>query len=407
MLVRIFLVAILIFECLPGWGKNGLQTVEGIAKLELGATSVLFAQDSDSAQIAYSQSSLSICAETEPAQKSSDLTSKASFAIPSVLVTGGAGYIGTQTCKALMEAGYLPIVYDNLSHGHAQVVEWGILEIGDISDRKKLYQVIDKYHPVAVVHCAAFKAVGESVKDPAKYYLNNVCGSVALLDVMREKGLNKIIFSSTATLYGQVSKFCPIKETDPCHPINPYGNSKWMVEKMIQDFNQAYGLQYVILRYFNVAGADLKSQCGERGSVPQNLIPIVLKVASKKQNELQIFGTDYPTPDGTAIRDYIHVVDLADAHVKALQYLLKANPSAIINLGTGKGFSVKEVVETARLVTKQAIPVKEGPRRAGDPAFLTADDELAKKLLGWEPKHSDLKTIIESEWNWIHTNPQK
>ncbi len=344
MLIRIFLAAILIFNLLPGWGKDALQTV---------------------------------------------------------LVTGGAGYIGTQTCKALKEAGYLPIVYDNLSFGHAEAVEWGILEVGDLSDRKKLYQVIDKYHPIAVVHFAALKSAGESVKDPAKYYLNNVCGSVILLDAMREKGLYKIIFSSSAAIYGRASKFCPIKETDQCQPINPYGTSKWMVEKILQDFNQAYGLQYVALRYFNVAGADLKSRCGERGSAPQNLIPIVLQVASKKREELQIFGSDYPTPDGTAIRDYIHVGDLADAHVKALQYLLKANPSAIINLGTGKGSSVKEVVEIARSVTKQAIPVKKALRRAGDPAFLTADYELAKKLLGWEPKHSDLKTIIESEWNWI------
>ncbi len=344
MVARLFLVVILIFNFLPGWGKEISQAV---------------------------------------------------------LVTGGAGYIGTQTCKALKEASYFPIVYDNLSHGHAQAVKWGVLEIGDISDRKKLYQVIDKYHPIAVIHFAGFKSVGESGKDPAKYYLNNVCGSAILLDAMREKGVNKVILSSTATLYGQVSKFCPIKETDACQPINPYGTSKWMVEKMIQDFNQAYGLQYVILRYFNVAGADLQSQCGERGSSPQNLIPIILQVASKKREELQIFGSDYPTPDGTAIRDYIHVVDLADAHVKALQYLLKANPSAIINVGTGKGSSVKEVVAVARSVTKQIIPVKEAPRRAGDPPFLTADDERAKKLLGWEAKHSDLETIIESEWKWI------
>jgi UDP-arabinose 4-epimerase len=349
MLIRIFLTAILIFNFFPGWGKDAPQTV---------------------------------------------------------LVTGGAGYIGTQTCKALKEAGYLPIIYDNLSLGHAQAVKWGILEVGDLSDRKKLYQVMDQYHPIAVIHFAALKSVGESVKDPAKYYLNNVCGSVILLDIMREKGLNKMIFSSSATIYGQISKFCPIKETDPCQPINPYGTSKWMVEKMIQDFNQAYGLQYVVLRYFNVAGADLESLCGERGSVPQNLIPIVLQVASKKRKELQIFGNDYPTPDGTAIRDYIHVVDLAEAHVKALQYLLKDNPSAIINLGTGKGSSVKEVVEIARSVTKQTISVKEAPRRAGDPAFLTADGELAKKLLGWEPKHSDLQTIIESEWNWTQLQDQ-
>jgi UDP-glucose-4-epimerase GalE len=318
-----------------------------------------------------------------------------------VLVTGGAGYIGTQTCKALKEAGFLPIIYDNLALGHAESVKWGILEEGNLSDRKRLYETIDKYHPIAVIHVAGLKSVGESVKDPAKYYLNNVCGSIILLDVMREKGIDKMIFSSSAAIYGRNREFFSFKETDVCQPLNPYGSSKWMVEKIIHDFKEAYGLQYVVLRYFNVAGADLKSECGERGSSPKNLIPIILQVADQRQKELSIFGNDYPTPDGTAIRDYIHVVDLADAHVKALHYLLQAKPSVILNLGTGKGASVKEVIEVARSVTKQPIPIKVAPRRLGDPAFLTADFELAKKLLGWEPKHSALKTIIESEWNWI------
>ncbi len=318
-----------------------------------------------------------------------------------VLVTGGAGYIGTQTCKALKEAGFLPIVYDNLSSGHAEAVKWGILEIGDIADRKKLSEIIDKYRPAALIHIAGYKAVGESVKDPAKYYLNNVCGSAILLDVMRQKGVDKIIFSSTASLYGQTSKGKQFKESDPCRPINPYGNTKWMVEKIIHDFKEAYGLRYVILRYFNVAGADLKSECGDRGCATPNLIPIILQVARQKRKELEIYGTDYPTADGTAIRDYIHVVDLADAHVKALRYLLQGKPSITLNLGTGKGTTVKQVVETARLVTKKEIPANLVPRRAGDPPFLTADYSLAKETLGWEPMHSDLKMIIESEWNWI------
>lgn len=320
---------------------------------------------------------------------------------PAVLVTGGAGYIGTQTCKALKEAGFLPIIYDNLTLGCAENVKWGILKIGHLSDRKRLSKTIDQYHPIAVIHLAGFKSAAESVESPAKYYLNNVNESAILLDVMREKKLSKIIFSSSALTYSETSKLQPLKETDPCQPINPYGMSKWVVEKMIQDFKRAYDVQYVILRYFNVAGADLKSECGARESKPHNLIPIVLQVASQKRNEVQIFGTDYPTSDGTAIRDYVHVVDIADAHVKALQYLMQAKPSTVVNLGTGKGTSVKEVVEVARLVTKQAIPVKLAPRREGDPAFLTADFELAKNLLGWEPKHSDLKTIIESEWNWV------
>lgn len=344
MLARIFLYVIIIFNFLPGWGKE---------------------------------------------------------APPAILVTGGAGYIGTQTCKALKEAGFLPVVYDNMTLSSAENVKWGILEIGELSDRRKLYEIIDKYHPIAVIHLAALKSVKESIENPAKYYLNNVCESIILFDVMREKKLDKIIFSSSALTYAETSKFLPIKETDPCQPISPYGMSKWMVEKIVQDFKRAYDFRYVILRYFNVAGADLKSECGERGSAPHNLIPIVLQVAKQKRKELQIFGDDYPTADGTAIRDYIHVVDIADAHVKALQYLLQAKPSVVLNLGTGRGASVKEVVETARLITQQAIPVKQAPRREGDPAFLAANSELAKHLLGWEPRYSDLKTIIESEWNWI------
>jgi UDP-arabinose 4-epimerase len=320
-----------------------------------------------------------------------------------VLVTGGAGYIGTQTCKALQEAGYLPLVYDNLSTSQGEGVKWGTFVKGDVSDRKKLGEVIDKYHPLAVVHVAAFKCVGESVKDPAKYYFNNLCGSLILLDVMREKGVKKIIFSSTASAYGSFEKATPINESVACQPINPYGNSKWMVEKIISDFKDAYGFQYVILRYFNVAGADLKGECGERGISPPNLIPIVLQVAGDKRKELEVFGRDYPTHDGTAIRDYIHVVDVAEAHVKALDYLLQDKPSIILNLGTGRGFSVKEVVDVVRSVTRKKIPIKNCPRRLGDPPFLTADSKLAKELLGWEPKNSDLKTIVESEWNWIQS----
>ncbi len=326
-----------------------------------------------------------------------------SWAEKTILVTGGAGYIGTQTCKALKEAGYQPIVYDSLAAGHSQAVRWGILEIGDISDRTRLVEIIDKYQPIAVVHVAAYKAVGESVKDPAKYYLNNVVGSLTLLDVMREKHIDKIIFSSTAAIYGVPELPHPVKEEDTCQPINPYGTTKWIVEKMINDFKQAYGLNFVIFRYFNVAGADLQKECGERGSDPQNLIPIVFQVAVQKRKELEIFGKDYPTRDGTAIRDYIHVVDLADAHVKGLQYLLEGKPSITLNLGTGKGASVQEVLDMARKITRRSIPAKEAPRRLGDCPALTADASLAKDLLNWEPKHSDLKTIIESEWKWMQS----
>lgn len=317
-----------------------------------------------------------------------------------VLVTGGAGYIGTQTCKALDEAGFLPIIYDDFSRSQDVGLRWGIVEKGDISNRQRLSQVIDKYHPVAVVHFAGFKAVGESIKDPVKYYLNNLCGSVILLDVMKEKGLKKIIFSSTGSAYGIAEASLPFKEEQRCDPINPYGTSKWMVEKIIHDFKQAYGFHYVIFRYFNVAGADLKGECGERGNSPNNLVPIILQVAAEKRKELEVFGSDYPTSDGTAVRDYIHVVDLADAHVKALRHLLLEKPSVTLNLGTGSGASVKQVVDMARRITKKSIPIKIAPRRIGDPPSMTADNHLAKELLGWEPKNSDLKTIIESEWKW-------
>jgi UDP-glucose-4-epimerase GalE len=323
------------------------------------------------------------------------------WAAAPVLVTGGAGYIGTQICKALSEAGYKPIIYDNLSLGHAESVQWGILEIGDLADRKKLLATLEKYRPIAVIHVAGLKSVGESVKDPAKYYLNNLCGSVILLDALREKGVNKIIFSSSAATYAPSLTSTPFKESDTCQPINPYGSSKWMVENIIRDFNAAYGLQYVILRYFNVAGADLEKKCGNRGTKPHNLVPILMQVATHKRKELEIFGNDYPTPDGTAVRDYLHVVDLADAHVRALRYLNQGKPSIVLNLGTSKGASVNEVVELARAVTQQPIPVKQSPRRAGDPPFLTADYTLAKQTLGWEPKHSDLKTILETEWKWV------
>ncbi len=317
-----------------------------------------------------------------------------------VLVVGGAGYIGTQTCKLLEREGYFPVVYDNLITGHENAVEWGTLEIGDIADRKRLSDVIDKYAPKAVIHFAALKAVGESVKDPAKYYINNVCGSITLLDVLREKKLNKIIFSSTAAVYGAPDISHPIKENEGDEPINPYGWSKWMVEKILNDFHHAYGFEYVVFRYFNASGADPERACGERGKNPQNLIPIVLQVSMQERKELEIFGNDYSTPDGTAIRDYIHVYDLADAHVKAVRYLLENNKSITLNLGTGKGSSVVEVVEMAKSVTRSPIPTKQVSRRPGDPASLTANADLAKAVLNWEPHYSDLKSIIQTEWAW-------
>ncbi len=325
-----------------------------------------------------------------------------------ILVTGGAGYIGTQTCKALVKAGFFPIVYDNLSQGYEESVRWGIFEKGDISDRKRVAEVIDKYRPVAVVHFAAFKSVGESVKDPAKYYLNNLCGSLILLDVMREKHVKKIIFSSTAAAYGLPEEDSTLlKETDACKPINPYGMSKWMVEKILEDFDHAYGMQYVVLRYFNVAGADLNDECGERGNIPKNLVPFIVQVAAEKLKELEIFGCDYPTSDGTAIRDYAHVVDVADAHVKALHYLLEEKPNIVLNIGTGKGFSVRQLVDLARQITTKTIPVKNAKRRQGDPPYLVADIKRSEEILGWKAKYSDLETILKTEWTWYLSLPKQ
>lgn len=332
--------------------------------------------------------------------KASAWTAEPPHPSKTVLVTGGAGYIGSQTCKALRQAGYLPIAYDNLSNGHREQVQWGPLEVGDVSDREMLKEVIARYRPIAVIHLAALKSVGESVKDPAKYYFNNVYGSLVLLDTLKEMGIRNVIFSSTASVYG-IPDTPVITENNPVQPINTYGHTKAMVEQIMKDFDKAYGIHFISLRFFNAAGADLDGEIGERGSVPINLIPIALRVAAKQQKSLAIFGTDFDTPDGTAIRDYIHVADLADAHVKALQYLLDGSPSAIMNLGTGKGSSVNEVVSEIKQISQRLLPTELAPRREGDPPRLVADAKKAKELLNWKPKHSSLKTIITTEWNWL------
>ncbi|MBX3719670.1 MAG: UDP-glucose 4-epimerase GalE [Parachlamydiales bacterium] len=332
--------------------------------------------------------------------KASAWTAEPTHPSKTVLVTGGAGYIGSQTCKALRQAGYLPIAYDNLSNGHREQVQWGPLEVGDVSDREMLKEVIARYRPIAVIHLAALKSVGESVKDPAKYYFNNVYGSLVLLDTLKEMGIHNVIFSSTASVYG-IPDTPVITENNAVQPINTYGHTKAMVEQIMKDFDKAYGIHFISLRFFNAAGADLDAEIGERGSVPINLIPIALRVAAKQQKSLAIFGTDFDTPDGTAIRDYIHVVDLADAHVKALQYLLDGSPSAIMNLGTGIGSSVHEVVSEIKQISQRLLPTELAPRREGDPPRLVADAKKAKELLNWKPKHSTLKTIITTEWNWL------
>ena len=321
----------------------------------------------------------------------------------SVLVTGGAGYIGAHACKALAGAGYLPITYDNLVYGHSQSVKWGPLEEGDIGDRLRLETVLQKYKPSAVMHFAAYAYVGESVENPAKYYHNNVTGSLTLLQSMRNCGINRIIFSSTCATYGMPEQI-PIGETHPQNPINPYGRSKLMIEWILQDFATAYGLNFVSLRYFNAAGADPDADIGEDHNPETHLIPLVLDAAQDRKNQLKIFGTDYDTTDGTCIRDYIHVSDLADAHLLALEYLRDGGESKVFNLGNGNGFSVREVIATARQITGCDISCAESARRPGDPPVLIGSSDKIRKILGWNPVHNSLESIIETAWQWHKKN---
>jgi UDP-glucose-4-epimerase GalE len=316
-----------------------------------------------------------------------------------VLVTGGAGYIGAHACKALARAGYLPVTYDNLVYGHPAAVKWGPLEKGDISDRRQLESVMRKYNPVAVMHFAAYAYVGESVENPSKYYHNNAVGTLILLEAMRNSHVNKIIFSSTCATYGMPEKI-PIAENHPQDPINPYGRSKLIIEWILQDFAHAYGLQFVSLRYFNAAGADPASETGENHDPETHLIPLVLDAALGKRDQIKVFGTDYNTPDGTCVRDYIHVTDLADAHLLALEYLLTQENSNVFNLGNGNGFSVRQVIEAAAKVTGCDIPYRDSDRRSGDPPVLIGDSGKIRQVLGWDPTLNQLETIIETAWQW-------
>jgi UDP-arabinose 4-epimerase len=314
-------------------------------------------------------------------------------------VTGGAGYVGSHACKALRKVGYCPVVYDNLCTGHEWAVKWGPLERGDILDRARLDQVFAKHRPQAVMHFAAFAYVGESVTNPGKYYRNNVAGSLTLLEAMRDHEIECIVFSSTCATYG-VPEIIPIREDAPQHPINPYGASKLMVERMIRDFGSANGLRSISLRYFNAAGADPEGEIGEHHDPETHLIPLVLDVASGQRSNLTVFGSDYPTPDGTCIRDYIHVADLADAHVKALQALEGGLRSGAYNLGIERGFSVRDVVDTACRVTEREIPIVLGKRRTGDPAALVSNATKAKNDFDWRPKIVHLTEIIRTAWAW-------
>ncbi|MEA1937804.1 MAG: UDP-glucose 4-epimerase GalE [Pseudomonadota bacterium] len=316
-----------------------------------------------------------------------------------ILVTGGAGYIGSHTCKALAKAGYSPVVFDNLDQGHDWAVRWGKLEVGDLKDPARLDAVFAAHNPTAVLHFAALASVGESVTDPALYYQNNVAGTLNLLEAMRAHGCDRLIFSSTCAVHG-ILESMPIREDMPCAPINPYGRSKRMIEEMLADYKDAYSLNWIALRYFNACGADPDGETGEAHDPETHLIPRALMAATLDIESLDLFGTDYPTPDGTAIRDYIHVTDLADAHVAALADLMAGGASGPINIGTGKGISVREIIDAARRVTGKEVPVIEKPRRVGDPSQLFADPSLARVRLGFNPKMSDPDTIIATAWNW-------
>jgi UDP-glucose-4-epimerase GalE len=320
-----------------------------------------------------------------------------------ILVTGGAGYIGSHACKALAQAGFTPVTYDNLGRGHPWAVKWGPLEIGDLSDTRRLQEVFRRYQPSAVMHFAAYAYVGESVTDPALYYGNNVVGSWQLLEAMRTHDVRNIVFSSTCAVYGE-GHAAPISETTAIAPVSPYGVSKSLVERMLGDYSKAYGFRTVSLRYFNAAGADPAGELGEAHEPESHIIPLVLAEANGSSGYLQIFGEDYPTPDGTCIRDYIHVTDLAEAHVLALKRMLSSGMTGVFNLGTGNGYSVRQILDAAMRVTGRDIQYRIGPRRAGDPPFAVADPAQAMSELSWTPHHSDLDNMIRTAWQWLQAS---
>ncbi len=316
-----------------------------------------------------------------------------------ILVTGGAGYIGSHVCKALAKNGFLPIAYDNLSTGHAYAVKWGPLIEGDLNDRVKLDHTLQAYQPKAVLHFAAHAIVIESMIDPAKYYRNNLTSTISLLDSMRAYGIDRLVLSSTCATYGH-PHFVPITEEHSLLPINPYGRSKLMIEQMLNDYESAYGIHSVKLRYFNAAGADLETHIGEDHAPETHLIPSIIQSALGVRDEIVIYGTDFLTTDGSAVRDYIHVDDLAEAHVSALKYLLQTNTSIVLNLGTGKGYSALEIIDAIQKYCGKTLPVRLEQRRQGEPAVLVAAAHKAKEILGWTPQMSDLGTLIDSAWKW-------
>lgn len=316
-----------------------------------------------------------------------------------VLITGGAGYVGSHSCKVLARSGYTPVVLDDLCAGHRWAVKWGPLVVGDISDQNLVINIVRKYRIQAVIHFAAYAYVGESISAPRKYFDNNVGKTLALLDALLNTNVRHFVFSSSCATYG-IPKWLPISEDHPQNPVSPYGASKVFVENVLEWYQRAYGLRHLSLRYFNAAGADPDSEIGEDHSPETHLIPLVIEVALGRRNAVEVFGTDYNTADGTAIRDYVHVCDLADAHVRALDYLLKGGSSTKVNLGTGCGHSVRDVIAAVHSVSGQPIKVVAGERRQGDPPALVAAPQFGQSLLGWIPARSDLQTIVRTAWTW-------
>jgi UDP-glucose-4-epimerase GalE len=316
-----------------------------------------------------------------------------------VLVTGGAGYIGSHTAKLLAASGHSPIVFDDMSQGHAWAVRWGPIEHGNLSDLDRLRDVFARHKIDAVIHFAANALVGESMSNPTKYFRNNTVGTLNLIDAMRGAAVDRIVFSSTCATYGNPVRV-PIDEMHPQAPVNPYGESKLMVEKILRWYGECYGLRWMALRYFNAAGADPDGEIGEDHDPETHLIPLVIGAALGTRPPVGIFGTDYDTPDGTAVRDYVHVMDLADAHLRALQRLDEGTSSQAVNLGTGRGHSVREVLTTVARIAGKAVPAVESPRRAGDPPALVADPARARDVLGWTCGCPALEVIVEHAWAW-------
>lgn len=316
-----------------------------------------------------------------------------------ILVTGGAGYIGSHAARLLHDRGYRPVCYDNLSRGHRDAVRWGPLEQGDMLDIDRLDRVFAAHRPGSVMHFAALAYVGESVTDPLSYYRNNVAGTMNLLEVMRRHSVSRLVFSSTCAVYGSPEQL-PIRESSPCRPVSPYGWSKYMVETILEHHAAAAGLHYISLRYFNAAGADPSGDLGERHDPETHLVPLVLEAAAGGRREIEVYGNDYDTPDGTCVRDYVHVNDIAAAHELALRRLEQGGKSGAYNVGTDHGFSVMEIIARSSTVTGRNIPFRITARRTGDPACLIADATRIRTDLGWSPQFSDLDNILKSAWNW-------